>query len=278
MPLVKTSVVLQEAGACGHAVAAFNVFNYETVRWVLKAAEEEKSSVIIQFYPGFTNLIPLSTIAAIAMDLAACASIPAALHMDHSFSYEQAVSGLNKGFGSIMIDGSSLPFLENIRLTRSVVEAAGPLGIEVEAELGRVGSGKVPDDFTNPHHFTEPDDAARFIRETGADSLAVSIGNAHGAYAAAPSLDFERLNKIRDAVTVPLVLHGGSDIPDGQLREAVKLGIRKVNIATEYERAFLGALRAAVADEKETYLYKCLMKAEEPVKEFIKGKIRLLKG
>lgn len=177
-----------------------------------------------------------------------------------------------------MIDGSRLSLADNVRLTRQVVEAAHALGVEVEAELGQVGSGTRLDDFTNRDYFTRPEQAARFIEQTATDFLAISIGNAHGHYVATPNLDFDRLAEINSCIAVPLVLHGGSDIPDDQVRQAVQLGINKLNVGTEYNRAFYCAIRKLMMGENTSqgYMYRCLRQAKTEVKEFIRHKIRTL--
>ncbi len=277
MPLERSSVILKEADLKGYGVAAFNVFNYETIAWALEVAEEEKIPVIIQFYPGFNDFISMGTVVAITREIASKISVPIGLHLDHSKSFEQAMAGIRYGFPSIMIDGSTLDFNENIRLTREVVKVAHLLGVEVEAELGYVGRGIEIDYFTNPEYYTDPDLCEDFVNETGVDALAISIGNAHGQYIATPKLDFARLEKINQRITIPLVLHGGSDIPDEQIRKAIELGINKVNIATEYDRTFYQTVKDLMKQETNRgFMYGCLNKVKEEVKEFIRSKIRLL--
>ncbi len=276
MPVEKTSDILRDAGRNGYGVAAFNVFNYESIAWAIQAAEEEGIPVIIQFYPGFDEYIPLSTVAAAVKDLARSAKIPVGLHLDHSFSYEQALSGIRHGFLSVMIDGSRLSFEDNVDLTSQVVKAAHALGVEVEGEIGCVGSGSRLDDFKKSDFFTDPEEARLFVERTQVDSLAVSIGNAHGYYAADPSLDIGRLKRIKGMVEVPLVLHGGTGIPDEQMVEAVQAGINKVNIATEYLRVFYDSLKQVMEENKERHMYGCMKKASTAVKEFIKGRLRIL--
>ena len=277
MPLERTSTILKDGEKNGYGVAAFNIFNYETIAWAIQAAEEERIPVIIQFYPGFDRYMPMEVVTAVTKELAAKASIPVGLHLDHSNKYEDAIKGAESGFSSIMIDGSTLSFEENAELTKRVVDTAHKMGVEVEAELGHVGSGNNLDDFTNTSLFTDPDDAARFIEITGADSLAVAVGNGHGPYVATPSLDFDRIQKIHESIPVPLVMHGGSDIPDDQLKRSIECGMSKFNIATEYNRSFYNAMKKCMEeDQTQGNIFRCLAQAEKEVKEFIKAKLRVL--
>ncbi|HZJ58015.1 MAG TPA: class II fructose-bisphosphate aldolase [Clostridia bacterium] len=277
MPIERTSVILKDAEKHGYGVAAFNIFNYETIAWAIQAAEEERIPVIIQFYPGFDRFIPMEVVTAATKALAAKASIPVGLHLDHSNKYEDAIRGAECGFTSIMIDGSTLDFDENADLTKRVVDTAHKMGVEVEAELGHVGSGNNIDDFTNSSHFTDPEDAIRFIEITNADSLAVSVGNGHGHYVATPSLDFDRIQDIHDSISVPIVMHGGSDIPDDQIQRSIACGMSKFNIATEYNRSFYNAMKKCMEeDQGHGYMFRCLAQAENEVKEFLKAKLRVL--
>ncbi|MCL2285275.1 MAG: class II fructose-bisphosphate aldolase [Firmicutes bacterium] len=276
MPLVKTKSILAHATENKYGVIAANTFNFETVKWAVKAAEQERMPIIVQFYPGFNSFISQKFIADMAITLAQGASVPVAVHLDHSTNYDVAASGIKDGFPSIMVDGSALPYEQNVALTAAVVRAAHIFDVDVEAELGHVGSGSNIDDITNSSHFTDTNQARNFVWETGCDALAVAVGNAHGAYVQTPKLDFARIKAIRKAVEVPLVLHGSSDIPDEQIQEAVNLGISKFNLATEYFRAYYNALDAIMARTKRKDAYSLVNSLEEPMVEFMRGKIRLL--
>jgi len=238
MALIKVNELLRHATEHRYGVAAINVFNYETILWVVRAAERERAPVIVQFFPGFDRHISMKYVAYIATDLARKSEVPIAVHLDHSSAADIAVAGVRDGFPSVMVDGSAKPFDENVAMTLEVVKAARVFGVDVEAELGHVGSGANLNDFTDTDLFTKVDDAAAFVELTGCDSLAIAVGNAHGAYKQKPNLDFQRIAAIRERVDVPLVMHGGSDIPDDQIRRSVELGISKFNIATEYDRAY----------------------------------------
>ena len=277
MSLVKVNDLLKHATENHYGVAAINTINYETIRCAIQAAEAERVPVIVQFYPGFDKYIPLSHIAFKANDLARKASVPVAVHLDHSASYEIAVSGIRDGFPSVMVDGSSLPYEENVALTSQVVRTAAVFGVDVEAELGHVGVGQNLEDMTNADLFTDPDQAAQFVERTGCGSLAIAVGNAHGDYIREPNLDFDRIRQIRKAVSVPLVLHGCSGIPDEQMREAVNLGMSKFNIATEYFAATYDAFDATI--EKTGHNRNgvaMFFGVQQGMVDFVRGKIRLL--
>ena len=242
MSLVKVNEILQHAWKHKYGVAAINTLNYETIKCAVAAAEAERVPVILQFFPGLDKYIPLKYIADMAVDMARKASVPVAVHLDHSASYEIALGGIRDGFPSVMVDGSALPFEENVALTKEVARAAGVFGVDVEAELGHVGIGMKLEDISNSDLFTDADQAAEFVERTGCGSLAIAVGNAHGDYIQEPNLDFDRIAKIRQAVSVPLVLHGCSGIPDWQMQRAVNLGMSKFNIATEYFAAMYRSL------------------------------------
>ncbi|MCL2165829.1 MAG: class II fructose-bisphosphate aldolase [Clostridiales bacterium] len=277
MTLIKVNDMLRHATEHKYGVPAINVFNYETILWVVKAAEQERVPIIIQFFPGFQRHIPLKYVAYIATDFARQSATPIAVHLDHSSTAEMAVAGIRDGFPSVMVDGSSKPFDENIVMTGEVVRTARIFGVDVEAELGHVGSGANLSDFQDPDLFTKPEDAAKFVELTGCDSLAIAVGNAHGAYKEKPNLDFARIAAIREQVTVPLVMHGGSDIPEDQVRKAVELGITKFNIATEYDRAYYNLAKEAYGDPQGRVSgFGVLQAIESKIIEFLVSKIRLL--
>ena len=203
--------------------------------------------------------------------------VPIGVHLDHSAGYGIAVGGVRDGFPSVMVDGSALPYEENVALTAAVVQAAGVFNVDVEAELGHVGSGANVDDIVNADHYTNVEQAVEFVERTGCGSLAVAVGNAHGAYVQTPNLDFERIAELRKALPIPLVLHGCSDIPHEQLQESVRLGMSKFNIATEYFRACYASVEKQVAaGEAKGNLFGLMNAAAEDAIEFVRGKMRLL--
>ena len=277
MSLVKVKDLLAHAQEHGYGVPAINVFDYNSIKFAAMAAEEAKMPLIIQYYPGFDVHAPLIDIRNIAVAFARRATVPIAVHLDHSKNFEIAVSGLGARFPSVMVDGSALPYEENVALTLEVARCAHAMGVDVEAELGHVGVGMNLEDMTNTDHFTDPDQAVDFVKRTGADSLAIAVGTAHGNYLRTPELDFDRICKLREVLDIPLVMHGGSDIPDDQLARAVRCGMSKFNIATEYQRAFYNNMKDFFADESNSGAYfKALRALERPCIDFVKSKIDIL--
>ena len=274
MSLTSVKEILRHATMNSYAVPAFNVFNYESVRWAVMAAEEEGMPVIIQFYPGYTVHISMKIIAETVKELARNAKIPVGLHLDHARDFETAIAGIEAGFSSVMIDGSLLPFDDNVRVTADVKRVANIFGVDVEAELGHVGSGSRLEDYTNPNNYTDPDDVKRFVELTGTDSLAIAVGNGHGHYLQAPIIDFDRISAIKAKTDMPLVMHGGSGIPDDQIRESVIRGISKFNIATEYGCSLYEAQKPVV--EGQDSFYGVLHAMQTNALEYIRSKIRLL--
>lgn len=277
MPLVTAGELLKEAEAGGYAVGAFNCNNMEIVQAIVAAAEAENAPVIMQASQGAIRYAGIDYIAAMARLAAGRARVPVALHLDHGTSFEQVVQCIRAGFTSVMIDGSRLPLAENVALTRRVVEVARAVGVSVEAELGKIGGAE--DDIAVSEReavLTDPEEAGIFVRETGVDCLAVAVGTAHGRYRGVPKLDFPRLEKIRSAVQIPLVLHGSSGVPDEAVREAIRLGVRKVNIDTNIREAFVAAARRVLeADPGEIDPRKVLAPAREAAVAVIREKIRV---
>ncbi|ACX51232.1 fructose-1,6-bisphosphate aldolase, class II [Ammonifex degensii KC4] len=277
MPLVTLREVLGAAAAGGYAVGAFNCNNMEILQAIVTAAEAERSPVIVQASQGAIKYAGLDYIAAMAKTALASATVPVVLHLDHGTSYEQVIRCLAAGFSSVMIDASRLPLEENIALTKEVVKAARAVGASVEAELGRIGGTE--DDISVAEReafFTDPDEAAYFVEQTGVDALAVAIGTAHGPYRWEPKLDFERLSRIAAKVKVPLVLHGSSGVPAEDIKEAIRRGIRKINIDTDIRIAFVNRMREVLmANPDEIDPRKILGPAREAATEVIREKMRI---
>ena len=258
--LVTTKEMLRAAQAGGYAVGAFNAENMEMIFAVLAAAEKLRAPLILQATPLMMEFASPALYAAMTKAAMEKTTVPVALHLDHGDSYGVAVRALRAGYTSLMLDGSRLPYEENIALTRRVVELAAPCGIPVEAELGAVGGTE--DGLTGTSdNGTDPDQALDFLARTGADFLAVGIGTAHGIYKAAPKLDLERLEAIRVRVDAPLVLHGASGISEQDLRNCIARGICKINFATELRLAYSGGIKALLAEKPETFDPKALGRA-----------------
>lgn len=277
MALVTVTELLQKAEEGQYAVGAFNCNNMEIVQAIIAAAEAEKSPVIIQASQGAIKYAGLEWIVGMAKLAAEQTTVPVALHLDHGTSFEQCVQCIRAGFSSVMIDGSKHPLEENIALTNKVLEVARAVGVSVEAELGKIGGTE--DDITVSERdamFTDPEEARLFVERTGVDSLAVAIGTAHGQYKGEPKLDYERLQKIKSVVNVPIVLHGSSGVPDEAIKKAISLGVRKVNIDTNIREAITNTIRQVVAEKpNEIDPRKVIGPGRDKAIEVIREKIRI---
>ena len=252
MPLVTSKEMLLKAQEGGYAVGAFNAENMEMVKAIIQAAEELKAPVMIQTTPSTVKYGTVDTYAAIVAAEAKKASVPVCLHLDHGSSFELAMQAIHAGYTSVMIDGSKLDFEANIAETKRVADVANALDIPCEAELGKVG-GKEDDLEAEADTNTDPQEAKEFVERTGVTSLAVAIGTAHGLYQGTPKLDFERLAAIREVVSIPLVLHGASGVPDDAVRESIRLGICKVNFATELRIAYSDGVKKYLAENPDGF-------------------------
>lgn len=274
MSLVTTKELLLDAQKNGYAVGAFNVENMEMVQAVVAAAEELKSPVIMQTTPSTVKYADLAYFYANAKVAAEKATVPVVMHLDHGNSFELAMKAYRTGYTSIMIDGSHETFEENIRVSKAVADACHPGGVPVEAELGKVGGKEDDLDGGEGDPYTDPQEAAEFVRRTGVDSLAVAIGTAHGIYKGEPKLELDRLAEIRKTVDIPLVLHGTSGVPDETVKECVKKGICKVNYATDLRIAFSKGVKAVMTADPEVFDPKKYSGAgREEVKKYVKSKI-----
>ncbi len=303
MPLIGPKKMFQAAYEGQFAIGAFNVNNMEIIQGIMQAASEEKSPLILQVsagarkYAGQTYIMKLVE-AALTED----PSIPVCVHLDHGPSFEMCRDCIDGGFTSVMIDGSSLPFEENIALTKKVVEYAHPRGVWVEAELGRL-AGIEEHVVSEGHSFTDPDEAVEFVEKTGCDSLAVAIGTSHGAYKfkGEPKLDFPRLKTICEKLpNYPLVLHGASSVPqefvelcnkyggnvggargvpEDMLREAARMGVCKINVDTDIRLALTASIRQFMVEHPEAFDPRQYLKpAREAVYKMVARKIRDVMG
>ena len=230
MALSQLSHLLLDARKEHRAVSALSVANLEMIQGVVRAAEETNTPVILQIAEVRLSTAPLHIIGPAMIAAAKASRVDIAVHLDHGQTVDCIEQAMEIGFTSVMYDGSHLPLAENIQYTKQIVEKAHALGVDVEAEVGRIG--QTEDSRKSPVAYANPVDALRFIRETDVDALAVGIGNAHGVYAGAPDLHFDILRDISAASDVPLVLHGGTGISDADFHRAIQLGVRKINIAT----------------------------------------------
>lgn len=274
--LTTTKQLLLDAQKGGYAVGAFNVENMEMVQAVVAAAEELQSPVIMQTTPSTVKYADLAYFYANVKTAAEKASVPVVMHLDHGSSFELAMQALRTGYTSIMIDGSHESFEDNIAVTKSVVDACHPSGVPVEAELGKVGGKEDDLDGGEGNPYTDPQEAKQFVEATGIDSLAVAIGTAHGVYKGTPKLDVNRLSEIKEVVSIPLVLHGTSGVPDDAVKECIKRGICKVNYATDLRIAFSEGVNEVLHENPDTIdPKKYNARGREKVKEYVMNKIKV---
>lgn len=275
--IVSTKQILINAQKNGYAVPAFNIHNLETIRVVVETAAELRSPVILAGTPGTIDYAGGEYLVAIAEAAAKKHNIPIALHLDHFEDVDQINKYIELGFTSVMIDASMKSFEDNINIVKRVVEYAHSNGVVVEAELGKLGG--IEDDKAvdaKDAMYTNPDSAVEFVKRTCIDSLAVAIGTAHGLYKGEPKLDFNRLKEIKEKIAIPLVLHGASDVPENLVKEAIRLGICKVNIATDLKIPFANAVKKYFRENPEANdPRKYMTPGKEAMKEIVIAKIKM---
>jgi len=248
--LLSMTEMLKKACAGKYAIPQPDFVNIQMAAMYLEAAKQSASPIILGYgeeYLNTTEGVDLRHLVRLIEVLAKEYPIPVALHLDHGSSFEACAEAIAAGFTSVMFDGSSLPFEQNVAITRKVVEMAHPAGVSVEAELGYVGTAKDTDDDSR---LTDPEKARIFVKATGVDALAVSIGTVHGEYKGKPNIRLDLLSEISAKVDVPLVLHGASGTGHDTLRECVKRGICKVNIYTDLVKVMIGSLKKDIQQQK----------------------------
>lgn len=267
--LISTKIMLVQAQKENYAIPAFNIHNLETIQVVVETAAEMRSPIILAGTPSTIDYAGAEYLIAIAKAAAIKYNLPIGLHLDHFENVEQIKKYIDLGFTSAMIDASKEAFEENVAIVKEVVEYAHRNGVVVEAELGKLGGQE--DDLivdAKDSSYTNPDSAEEFVRRTNIDSLAVAIGTAHGLYVGKAKLDFDRLAEIQKKVSIPLVLHGASDVPDDLVKKAIELGICKVNIATDLKIPFSDAVKEYFIDNPD---------ANDPRKYMTPGKVAMKK-
>jgi fructose-bisphosphate aldolase class II len=278
MKYLTLAEILQPCMGQGWAVGAYDTCNMEITQAIVDASAADQAPAIIMIYPNHTPPAEWPTLLRIIEAEVERANISAALVLDHAKTIEQIEYALKLGFSGVMIDASLAPLEQNIALTCRAVELAHAKGASVEAELGHVGQGDdVSSEDQQQAHLTRVDEAERFVKETGVDALAVSIGTLHGLYKGTPHLDFERIAQLRAACPIPLVLHGGSDTPDQDLRRAIEIGIDKINIWTDVRIPFLQTLKEKLdAPIGKIEVHEAFGAARSAATEVIRQKNQLL--
>lgn len=271
--LVGFKEILGLAEAGNYCIPAFNVYNLETAKGVINAAEKLRSPVILQFYSRLVTSKVAQDVAPIVLDMANKATVPVCFHLDHGAGECEVVRSLRMGMTGIMIDASMEDLEGNIEKTKNIVRLCDYVGVGVEGELGHVGKAADGDE-TIVTEYTHPDEAKRYVDETGVCALAIMVGTAHGRYKKAPVLDIERIKEIKKVTDVALVLHGGSGVPDEQIKAAIQAGIRKMNFSTDLCYSFLDACR-----ERDKSIVGIDLFMTEPiqrVQDFAEMKIKVL--
>ncbi len=277
MPLVSMNAFLPRAKKEGFAVGQFNINNLEFVQAIIEAGKEERSPLIFGASEGAIRYMGLKNVVALSKVAAEEADVPVALHLDHGSSFEVVMQCIQAGFSSVMFDGSHYPLEENIRLTKKVVEAAHAVGVSVEGELGTIGG--VEDDLDVKEEdaaLAKPDEALRFWKETNVDAMAIAVGTAHGLYKGEPKIHYDIIEEVAGLIEAPIVLHGGSGVPDEAIQISVSKGVAKINVNTENQVAMAKVVRELLDNNPDMIdPRKYLGPAREAIKETVKEKIRL---
>ena len=277
MGLVNTIDLMKNAEEHSYALGSFNITNLEFLNGILEAAEQERSPVIISIAEVHFPYVSIEQITPVIKYMSNNSCVPVVLNLDHGLSIETVVRALRCGFSAVMYDASRKPLEQNIEETKLVVNMAHSVGVSVEAELGCVGGaeGSETRAVARREFFTDPAEAERFVAETGIDCLAIAVGNAHGLYKGEPELDFQLIEEIKRRLGVPLVLHGGSGIPDGDFRRAIQLGIRKINFFTEMSMEAANQVRETIKDPKIYQLQDIMKSVKEAIIEVVRDRLRV---
>lgn len=276
--LMNMKALLAVANEHNFAVPAFNIGTGQILNAVVDTCEEMKAPVILAIHPSELAFQGDSFIK-MCVDRANKSNVPMTIHLDHGSDVNQILRAIRAGFTSVMIDASSKPFEDNVEITKKIVEIAHPLGVSVEGELGTIGTTEGDTEGgTDNIIYTVPEDAAKFVAQTGCDTIAIAIGTAHGIYPQGfkPELKQDLLSEIKSKVSVPLVLHGGSANKDEEIAEAVKRGINKVNISSDIKDAFYQQLRITLENDKKLREpFELYLESIDAMKEIIVHKIKL---
>lgn len=276
MQIVNSLELLQDAKKNGYAVGAFNVSNMENIQCVLEAAEELQAPVLVQGAQREVEYADGECFVDMIKSIANKKKGAIGIHLDHCAHIDFEIKCIRYGFTSIMFDGSLLSFEENVAKTKKVIEIAHAVGVSVEAELGTIGQTSEYGEKIGGSGLTEPEDAAKFVAETGVDFLATSFGTAHGLYKAEPKLDFVRLEKIAALTKIPLVMHGGTGVPEAQIKKSIGLGICKINFSTILRKSFIDKIQEYMAAHPEDLMTMNIIRAgSKAMKQSVKDMIEM---
>ena len=276
--LVNMKEILLKAKECKYAVPQLNINNLEWTKFILEECENLKSPVILgvsegaaKYMGGYKVVTNMVTALIETLNI----TIPVVIHLDHGSSFESCKSAIDSGFTSVMIDASKLSLEENIKITNEVVKYAKERNVSVEAEIGHIGGNE--DGVTGGILYADKEECKMLVKETGIDTLAPALGSAHGLYKGEPKLEFNLMKEISEETSLPLVLHGGTGIPDYQIKEAIECGTCKINLNTELQVAWAKGVRELLDNNKEVYDPRKIIKAgEQNIKNVIKEKVNLL--
>ena len=279
--LISMKDLLKVAYKKKFAVGSYNVANSEFVKAIIGTAEEKQAPAILQIHPNEINMIGDAFIA-YCREAAHRATVPIVIHLDHGGSIDDILRAIRNGYTSVMMDGSHLPYEENVRITAEMVKVAHSVGVSVEGELGTIGNNSGSSEGgAEEILYTDPQQAVDFVQRTGVDTLAVAIGTSHGFYPKerAPKIQIDRLKSIYECVDIPLVLHGGSDNPDADIQASIEYGIAKINLSSDMKRAFFNQLRLTLQQKPNDYEPDVLMpEANKATKALLSIKMDLFKS
>ncbi|GBG57796.1 fructose-bisphosphate aldolase [Sporomusaceae bacterium FL31] len=267
--MTNLATLLSDAQKGKYAVGSFNVYNYETIRGVIDAGKDLRYPTIVAFGANYLSNMELDEVAVLVDTMAAKADIPVVLHLDHCKSFETIIKAIKAGFTSVMYDGSSLPFAENMLKTSEIVAIAHAANVSVEAELGALAGGEFSNEEAAEEIYTNPDQAAQFVETTKVDALAVSIGTVHGMYKGTPRIDIGVLKRIAALVDIPLVLHGGSGTPEAIVKECIRHGIAKINVNTEISMYTIEKVKGLLDSGASCHLSQLALKEVGYIKEVV---------
>ena len=273
--LVNFNEMLMNAKKGKYAVPHFNINNLEWTKYILEECQELNIPVILGVSEGAAKYMGgFETIVGMVKGLTKDITIPVCLHLDHGQSFESCKAAIDAGFSSVMIDASRLELTENVRVTKEVVDYAHERGVSVEAEVGHIGGTE--DNITSTETNATLEECKTIYEETGIDALAPALGSVHGLYKGEPNLDFDRMQLVNEELPIPLVLHGGSGIPDEKIERAISCGIAKINVNTELQDAWSKAVREFLKNDEKAYdPRKVIGSGEEAIKNKIKEKVTL---